>query len=88
MQTHKKTNKKIIKVGEFEFIILVIIAEKNPRLVDLINNLNKRYKKKFSVGYLSGVMKRLREAELVIRTENHYFLSKEGGYYLELYNKL
>ena len=79
--------KNIIKIGKFEFMILVIVAEGNPRLKDINKNLNKRYKK-LSKGYLSKVMKKLRNAGLVMLDNSHYELTKNGEYYVELYNKL
>ena len=80
--------KNIIKIGQFEFIILVIVQEENPRNIDIINNLNKRYKKEYSRPYISQIMKKLTQAKLVTRKDNRYKLNTNGEYYFDLYNKL
>ncbi len=80
--------KKIIKVGKFEFIILVICQKHGPRLIDIINDLNQRYNKEFSRGYICNVMKKLRDAKLVTRDKEKYELTEKGDAYMELYDKL
>ncbi len=81
--------KNIIKIGKFEFTILVIIENHpNPIAVLINRELRNRFNKVYSKGYISKVLKKLREAGLIKINKRVYELTKNGEFYVELYNKL
>ena len=79
--------KNIMKVGRFEFIIMIIIENEDTSVKTINLNLNRRYKHVYSKGYISKVLKKMKEFNL-IKYDKGYKLTKSGRYYVELYNKL
>jgi len=80
--------KNIIKIGKFEFMILVIIDNSKLIAISIGKELSKRFKSSYSRAYMSKILKKLREAGLIKVNKRVYTLTKNGEYYLELYNKL
>ena len=76
-----------MKVGRFEFIILIIIENGDTSVKTINLNLNRRYKHIYSKGYISKVLKKMKEFNLIKYNEG-YKLTKSGISYVELYNKL